>query len=366
MDGRIRNLASYRLTDPAPKPTRRELIAATGGSLLLLGGFDALGYAVPWIAANLLAIVAAIFLYLPSVLLPRGGPDPVDYGLTLEGAPRGIAFGAAVSLVILVGFVPGHHLWTTIALDRVAAPDAGALRQPGEWLRGTPARFDDERLHVWHDGERVHVRWHTDDAWRLDVTTDGSLRLGGADAAPRDRIELSADAPRELHIAFVVRGASELVVRAEVDGASVPAEVWAIGGASRPARDRNQQGGALRIPIGHGWLGMMLLVQLLLVAIPEEFFYRGYLQRRLDEANGRRVLVRLGPIDISRSNLIASIVFACGHFVIGWAPIRLMVFFPSLLFGWMRDRTDGLAAGVTCHVACNAMVHVAAVLYLAT
>lgn len=354
------------MTESAPKPTRRELVAATAGSLALLAGFDALGLAVPWIAANLLAIVAAIFLYLPSVLLPREGPEPVDYGLTLDGAPRGIAFGLVVSLVVLVGFVPGHHLWNTLALERVASVDAGALRQPGERVRGTPTHLDDDWIQVWHDGERVHVRWTTDDAWTLTLTTDGSLRTGGADAPPRDRVELSADAPRELHIAVVVRDATHLDIRATEGGDDVGVETFALGGASRPPSARDRLDDGLRLPVGYGWLGMMLLVQLLLVAIPEEFFYRGYLQRRLDEGYGRRTVFRIGPVDVSRSNLVASAVFALGHFVIGWAPIRLMVFFPSLLFGWMRDRTGGLAASVTCHVACNAMVHVAAVLYLST
>ncbi|MFI5301533.1 MAG: type II CAAX prenyl endopeptidase Rce1 family protein, partial [Polyangiales bacterium] len=34
-------------------------------------------------------------------------------------------------------------------------------------------------------------------------------------------------------------------------------------------------------------------------------------------------------------------------------PARLAVFFPSLLFGWMRARTGGIGAGIAFHAACN-------------
>jgi uncharacterized protein len=93
------------------------------------------------------------------------------------------------------------------------------------------------------------------------------------------------------------------------------------------------------------------LGQLLLVALPEEAFYRGYLQTRFDEAFPWRVRVlgaELGP-----GVLLASIVFAIGHFVTVPVPARLAVFFPSLLFGWLRARTGGIGAAVAFHAFCN-------------
>jgi hypothetical protein len=32
---------------------------------------------------------------------------------------------------------------------------------------------------------------------------------------------------------------------------------------------------------------------------------------------------------------------------------RLAVFFPALVFGWLRARTGGIGAGVIYHAACN-------------
>lgn len=91
--------------------------------------------------------------------------------------------------------------------------------------------------------------------------------------------------------------------------------------------------------------------QLVIIALPEEAFYRGYLQSRLDEALPWKA--RILGADIGPSLLITSLVFALGHFATIREPARLAVFFPSLVFGWLRARTGGIGAGVTFHASCN-------------
>lgn len=91
--------------------------------------------------------------------------------------------------------------------------------------------------------------------------------------------------------------------------------------------------------------------QLVIIALPEEAFYRGYLQSRLDEAMPWRVKI-LGA-QIGPALLVTSIIFALGHFATIREPARLAVFFPSLVFGWLRARTGGIGAGLTFHAACN-------------
>jgi membrane protease YdiL (CAAX protease family) len=93
------------------------------------------------------------------------------------------------------------------------------------------------------------------------------------------------------------------------------------------------------------------LGQLLVIAIPEEAFYRGYVQTRLDEAwpLRRRVLgAPLGP-----GVVVTSALFALGHLATDPNPGRLAVFFPSLLFGWLRARRGGIGASAAFHAACN-------------
>jgi membrane protease YdiL (CAAX protease family) len=90
--------------------------------------------------------------------------------------------------------------------------------------------------------------------------------------------------------------------------------------------------------------------QLLVVALPEELFYRGYLQTRLRQAypQGRMFLgARLGP-----AFFITAVLFALGHLAI-FQVWRLAVFFPALLFGWLRERTGTVIGSSVFHAACN-------------
>jgi membrane protease YdiL (CAAX protease family) len=90
--------------------------------------------------------------------------------------------------------------------------------------------------------------------------------------------------------------------------------------------------------------------QLFVVALPEEFFYRGFIQSRLRDAwpEGRVVLgARLG-----RAFWVTAVLFALGHLAI-FEAWRLAVFFPALLFGWMRERTGTVVGSALFHAACN-------------
>jgi membrane protease YdiL (CAAX protease family) len=98
-------------------------------------------------------------------------------------------------------------------------------------------------------------------------------------------------------------------------------------------------------------LGSDFSGQLLVIALPEEAFYRGYLQSALDEAWRPRLRVlgaTLGP-----GILVTSALFALGHLCTEFNASRLAVFFPSLLFGYLRSRTRGVGAGIVLHALCN-------------
>jgi membrane protease YdiL (CAAX protease family) len=94
-----------------------------------------------------------------------------------------------------------------------------------------------------------------------------------------------------------------------------------------------------------------VLGQLFVIALPEEAFYRGYLQTRLDDAWAPRWNVlgaRVGP-----GLIVAAVLFALGHVVTVHSATRLAVFFPALVFGWLRARTQGIGASVGFHMLCN-------------
>ena len=94
-----------------------------------------------------------------------------------------------------------------------------------------------------------------------------------------------------------------------------------------------------------------VLGQLVVIALPEEAFYRGYLQSRLDDAWAPRV--RIFGATVGPALLVASAIFALGHMATIHQPARLAVFFPSLLFGWLRARTGGIGASLLFHALCN-------------
>jgi hypothetical protein len=94
-----------------------------------------------------------------------------------------------------------------------------------------------------------------------------------------------------------------------------------------------------------------VLGQALVIGLPEEAFYRGYLMTALDDTWGtpwRFLGARLGW-----GWLVSSALFAVGHVVTEPHPARLAVFFPALLFGWLRARTGGVGAPALLHAVCN-------------
>jgi uncharacterized protein len=101
-------------------------------------------------------------------------------------------------------------------------------------------------------------------------------------------------------------------------------------------------------------VGAFLAGQLVAVALPEEAFFRGYLQTRLTDASSMRV--RLLGVELAPTALFAqAALFALIHFAFEPSPARLAVFFPALVFGLLRERRGGIGAAIVFHAACNVL-----------
>jgi hypothetical protein len=98
----------------------------------------------------------------------------------------------------------------------------------------------------------------------------------------------------------------------------------------------------------------LVAYQIFFVAIPEEFFYRGYLQTRLNEIFERRFLI--AGIPFGHGLWISALLFAFGHSLVEPHWWHFATFFPGLLFGLLRERTGGVTAGAFCHAGCNILV----------
>lgn len=78
---------------------------------------------------------------------------------------------------------------------------------------------------------------------------------------------------------------------------------------------------------------------LLWAALPEEWFFRGYFQQRLGGD--------------WRANLITSLLFAWLHFLTRGSLTAMLVFVPSLTYGWLYQRTRNLPLVVLIHALSN-------------
>ena len=130
-------------------------------------------------------------------------------------------------------------------------------------------------------------------------------------------------------------------------------------------------------PLYHYWIGMIagktfigtlpqdlwltVAYHFFYVAIPEEFFYRGYMQTRLDEYYPKNISI-FGT-SIGKGLVYSSILFAFGHSIVQLQWWHFAIFFPSLIFGWMRERSGGILAGAMFHACCNVGITILDTMY---
>lgn len=99
----------------------------------------------------------------------------------------------------------------------------------------------------------------------------------------------------------------------------------------------------------------MILYQLLLVALPEEFYFRGYFQSAMNSIfrpRWRFLGVRLGWAWI-----ITAAVFAVAHSIIVYQWWHFAIFFPALVFGYLRERTGFVTAPIVFHALSNILMN---------
>lgn len=99
-----------------------------------------------------------------------------------------------------------------------------------------------------------------------------------------------------------------------------------------------------------------VIVEVFVVALPEEVFHRGYLMSALEERwpPERRVF----GVEFGWAAVLSSLLFALGHLVGDARTDRLFTFFPSLLFAWLWRKSDSLWAPALFHAASNLLMQV--------
>jgi uncharacterized protein len=112
------------------------------------------------------------------------------------------------------------------------------------------------------------------------------------------------------------------------------------------------------------WFGELILTHTLGVALPEETFYRGYLLPQLQ--HWWRPLWRVMGVKVGWATVIASFLFALGHFIGEWNPLRLAPIFPALIFSWQRNATGSIVGAIGYHACCNILAEILATQYRQT
>lgn len=89
----------------------------------------------------------------------------------------------------------------------------------------------------------------------------------------------------------------------------------------------------------------------LAIGLFEELFFRGFIQGRFGNYAGARFAglrsVFWFPIFVS------SLLFALAHVAADFDPAKIVIFFPGLLFGWLRAKTGTLLAPILSHGSAN-------------
>jgi membrane protease YdiL (CAAX protease family) len=91
------------------------------------------------------------------------------------------------------------------------------------------------------------------------------------------------------------------------------------------------------------------LIPVLVYPLLEEIAFRGLIQELVRDFISRRFW---GPLSIA--NLLTSLLFTGMHFITHPPLWAALVFFPSLVFGFFKDRTNRLLAPIILHVFYNA------------
>jgi membrane protease YdiL (CAAX protease family) len=95
-------------------------------------------------------------------------------------------------------------------------------------------------------------------------------------------------------------------------------------------------------------------VQLVVVALPEELFFRGFLLGLLEQRFPPKRRILGGGIGLAL--VLSALAFGLIHLPKDGDPRALATMFPGLLFGWMRSATGSILASTLTHAGSNILI----------
>ncbi len=88
----------------------------------------------------------------------------------------------------------------------------------------------------------------------------------------------------------------------------------------------------------------------LIYPVVEELFFRGVVQRYLFDNS---MLCRVSYFGFSYANVVTTVLFVFAHWFSQPLTWALLVIFPSLVFGWFRDKYNSVIPSLFLHVFYN-------------
>ena len=324
----------------------RELGLAWALLAVVLAVADRLG-ALGGAVAGLVAILPALaFALIPLAVLrlsrshPHARPLPDPLGIDRAPLGRGVVAGLVASVVVLPLFAMGLDVLETRVLHN-QRHGVAAWQSAGVAFQGRNASAPG-RVLILDDRRGLAVENRTKAPVWVQPACPTPVPCAPRTLAPGGRLLLAPAAAAQ----FAVTSPS---------GAPLPAGVLQAGASGEPLTS------PLSLPPSLAWLWPFLLTQLLVIALPEEMFFRGYVLGRLRQLwpPQRRLL----GVPFGAAHVVSSVLFALIHLVTVPSPARLLVFFPALLFAWLAERTRGTFAPAVHHALANTVQALLLLLY---
>lgn len=322
---------------------------------------------LPVLQGFLQGLLAVLLFVIPSWALKGSGQTIDDMGVDLGPWARTLLVSLVCGAVIFPPFALGFHLFHTQVTGAEAAWSFESLERYDEALLDAPdapCASDRERVHAWIAGQGL---------WLMaPPKMDLSITFGEAtypvrkarclDGVPRAGPNLGTRqgmvvVSEGTGIWLDLEEREQFALRLQSSGAELSADSIAIGARGEPS----SEAGFVHGTRGLGWLLPYLIVHLGIVALPEEWFFRGYLQTRLDERWGTRW--RFLEADLGWGFVVSALCFALLHPILLPGFHRLLVFFPALLFGYLRARTGNIGAAVVIHATSNLLLSILVGMY---
>ncbi len=312
----------------------------------------------PFISTFIWPVALALQIYLPVWLYLHRNWNLSTLGLHFVNWRRSLRDALVAALLLFPPSIAGHHYWQKW-LGRELYVSSLALRQLPYSLRShgqEGAKRSGKRVSITAEPDRPVLNFSARGDglfFRLIAKNGHLLFLGG---------NVSLSGPPIAKVLELKGNSPELFFRVRTEAERVSVEIWrgerllqsgeiGLGPGNRPPASN-----PFSIERDYWWLLYLLIVQIFLVALPEELFYRGYILHRLDKIFPQRIPLPFSGLYITWGNVLTSALFALTHLLIGFSPHRLGVFFPSLIFGILRQRGGTLVGAVIFHAFSNILI----------